>query len=109
MGFLNPSDIASIEVLKDASSQAIYGSRGANGVILIATRKGTEGAPKVTFSSSVSFESLARWAKVLDANEYRDYVYTSNYNGYMRTIPDADPNVPLDTLYKKYPTLKACR
>jgi TonB-dependent SusC/RagA subfamily outer membrane receptor len=60
IGFLNPSDISSIEVLKDASAQAIYGSRGANGVILITTRKGTEGAPKVTFSSSVSYESLAR-------------------------------------------------
>jgi len=98
ISFLNPSDIASIEVLKDASAQAIYGSRGANGVILITTRKGTEGAPKITFSSSVGFESLARWAKVLDANEYKDYVLTANYNGYIRSNPGADPNVLPDTL-----------
>jgi TonB-dependent starch-binding outer membrane protein SusC len=101
-GFLNPSDIASIEVLKDASAQAIYGSRGANGVILITTRKGTEGKPKVTFSSSVSYESLASWAKVLDAKEYTDYVMTSNSNGYMRTHPGADPNHLPDDFYTPY-------
>jgi TonB-dependent starch-binding outer membrane protein SusC len=95
--FLNPSDIASIEVLKDASAQAIYGSRGANGVILITTRKGSEGKPKVTFSSSVSYESLARWAKVLDAKEYKDYVMTAYSNGYIRTHPGTDPNnLPAD-------------
>jgi TonB-dependent starch-binding outer membrane protein SusC len=98
ISFLNPWDIASIEVLKDASAQAIYGSRGANGVILITTRKGTEGAPKITFSSSVGYESLARWAKVLDADEYKDYVLTANYNGYMRSHPGADPNILPDTL-----------
>lgn len=98
IGFLNPWDIASIEVLKDASAQAIYGSRGANGVILITTRKGTEGAPKVTFSSTLSYESLGKVAPILDNNEYRDYVMTSNYNGYMRSVPGADPNVLPDTL-----------
>lgn len=98
INFLNPLDIASIEVLKDASAQAIYGSRGANGVILITTSKGTEGAPKVTFSSSVCFEGLARWAKVLNADEYKDYILTANYNGYMRSMPGADPNVLPDTL-----------
>ncbi len=55
--FLNPWDIESIEVLKDASAQAIYGSRGANGVILITTRKGTEGLPKITFSSKIGFSN----------------------------------------------------
>ena len=102
IGFLNPSDISSIEVLKDASAQAIYGSRGANGVILITTRKGTEGTPKVTFSSSVSYESLARWANVLDAKEYTDYVMTSNYNGYMRTHPGTDPYHLPDDFYTPY-------
>jgi TonB-linked SusC/RagA family outer membrane protein len=104
ISFLNPWDIASLEVLKDASAQAIYGSRGANGVILITTRKGTEGAPKVTFSSSVGFEGLARWAKVLNADEYKDYILTANYNGYMRSMPGADPNVLPDNLN---PTTKA--
>jgi TonB-dependent starch-binding outer membrane protein SusC len=98
ISFLNPADIASIDVLKDASAEAIYGSRGANGVILITTKKGTEGAPKVTFSSSIGFESVARIANVLNATEYKDYVLTSNYNGYMRTHPDANPNILPDTL-----------
>ncbi len=98
MSFLNPADISSIDVLKDASAQAIYGSRGANGVILITTRKGSEGSPKITFSSTIGFESVARIAKVLDAAEYKDYRLTANYNGYMRTHPGADPNVLPDTL-----------
>ncbi len=98
ISFLNPADIASIDVLKDASAEAIYGSRGANGVILITTRKGSDGAPKVTFSSSVGFESVARIAKVLDATEYKDYILTSNYNGYMRQNPGANPNILPDTL-----------
>ena len=98
MSFLNPADIASIDVLKDASAQAIYGSRGANGVILITTRKGSEGAPKVTFSSSIDFESVARIIKLLNATEYKDYILTANYNGYMRQNPGANPNLLPDTL-----------
>jgi TonB-dependent starch-binding outer membrane protein SusC len=98
ISFLNPADISSIEVLKDASAQAIYGSRGANGVILITTRKGTEGMPKVTFSSTIGFDNVTKMPKVLDATSCKDYILTSNYNGYMRTFPDADPNVLPDTL-----------
>ena len=47
LNFINPNDIASMEILKDASATAIYGSRGANGVILITTKKGRSGAPTV--------------------------------------------------------------
>ena len=53
INFLNPADIASIEVLKDASASAIYGSRGANGVILVTTRKGFTSAPKVSFNAQL--------------------------------------------------------
>jgi TonB-linked SusC/RagA family outer membrane protein len=98
LGFLNPLDITNIEVLKDASAQAIYGSRGANGVILITTRKGIEGSPKVTFTTSLSYENYAHLAKVLNAKEYKEYVLTLNYNDYMRTVPGANPNVLPDTL-----------
>jgi TonB-dependent starch-binding outer membrane protein SusC len=87
--FLNPADIASIEVLKDASSQAIYGSRGANGVILISTRKGTEGAPRITFNASLGIANVTRMPKVLDATGCKDYILTSNYNGYIRIFPDS--------------------
>ena len=56
---INPEDIESIEVLKDASSAAIYGSRGANGVILVTTRKGVSGKPRITFSSLNTVSSMA--------------------------------------------------
>ncbi|MDE6858532.1 MAG: TonB-dependent receptor plug domain-containing protein, partial [Alistipes sp.] len=55
-----PQDIESISVLKDASSSAIYGSRAANGVILITTKNGAESAPRITYSGTVSFETVAR-------------------------------------------------
>ncbi|MDE5637084.1 MAG: TonB-dependent receptor, partial [Alistipes sp.] len=57
---VNPQDIESISVLKDASSSAIYGSRAANGVILITTKNGAESAPRITYSGNVSFETVAR-------------------------------------------------
>jgi TonB-dependent starch-binding outer membrane protein SusC len=56
---LNPDDIESIEVLKDASSAAIYGSRGANGVILVTTRKGKADRPRITFNTLLTVSSLA--------------------------------------------------
>lgn len=57
---INPRDIANISVLKDAASSAIYGSRAANGVILITTRKGRERAPRITYNGNVSFETVAK-------------------------------------------------
>ena len=98
ISFLNPNDISSIEVLKDASAQAIYGSRGANGVILVTTRKGTEGLPKITFSSTIGFDNLIKLPKVLNAADCENYILTSNLNGYLRSFPDASPNVLPDTL-----------
>ena len=55
MGDINPGDIASIEILKDASATAVYGSRTANGVILITTKKGVDGASKLSYDGSVQF------------------------------------------------------
>jgi TonB-linked SusC/RagA family outer membrane protein len=57
---INPQDIASISILKDAASAAIYGSRAANGVILITTRQGSNAAPRLTYSGNVSFETVAK-------------------------------------------------
>ena len=67
---LNPSDIESIEVLKDASSSAIYGSRGANGVVLVTTKKGKEGKIKVEFSANVGLQQLERKMDLLSAEEW---------------------------------------
>ncbi|WP_274185661.1 TonB-dependent receptor [Flavivirga sp. 57AJ16] len=69
--YLNPSDIASIEVLKDASSTAIYGSRGANGVILITTKRGKAGQGRVTYDMSVNIKEYGpNRVDVLNAEEY---------------------------------------
>jgi TonB-linked outer membrane protein, SusC/RagA family/TonB-dependent outer membrane receptor, SusC/RagA subfamily, signature region len=67
---LNPSDIQSIEVLKDASATAIYGSRGANGVVLITTKKGVQGLSQITFETSVGIHSLLKRYDLLNAYEY---------------------------------------
>jgi TonB-dependent starch-binding outer membrane protein SusC len=71
LNFINPNDIASMEVLKDASAAAIYGSRGSNGVVLITTKKGQSGAAKVDFSTSIGFSSILKKLKVLTGDEYR--------------------------------------
>ncbi len=68
--FLNPSDIASIEVLKDAASGAIYGSRAANGVILVTTKSGTVGKTKVNYDFSYGIQNPWKERKVLNATEY---------------------------------------
>ena len=72
--FLNPSDIESIDVLKDASATAIYGARGANGVVLITTKKGKAGGSSLTLSSSLGVSTLARPLAVFSADEYRQQV-----------------------------------
>lgn len=69
--FINPNEIASVEVLKDASASAIYGSRGANGVILITTKKGNSGPAKLEANASVGFGDIMRRIDVLDADGYR--------------------------------------
>ena len=69
---LNPGDIESIEVLKDASA-AIYGINAANGVILITTKKGTEGAPRVTLESSYSFVRNYKYLEPLTSKEYMNF------------------------------------
>ncbi len=68
--FINPNDIGSVQILKDASAAAIYGSRGANGVILIETKKGS-GATKIDFSYQVGTSSVAKKYGILDASGYR--------------------------------------
>ncbi|RYY57756.1 MAG: SusC/RagA family TonB-linked outer membrane protein [Chitinophagaceae bacterium] len=71
LNFLNPADIASMDILKDASATAIYGSRAAYGVVLITTKKGQSGQPKIDFGASVGVSSVMRKIDVLDASQYR--------------------------------------
>ncbi len=74
LNFINPQDIESIDVLKDASATAIYGSRGANGVILITTKRGKAGVSTLGFSTSIGYSSIARALPVLTADEFRTEV-----------------------------------
>jgi TonB-dependent starch-binding outer membrane protein SusC len=85
---LNPSDIASIEILKDASATAIYGSRGANGVILITTKLGKPGKPVIDAGYNVGFQKLARKLPVMDAA-----TYAKQFNRYKMT-QTGDGNIP---------------
>ncbi|TXF87924.1 TonB-dependent receptor [Neolewinella aurantiaca] len=70
---INPEDIESIEVLKDASSTAIYGSRGANGVILITTKTGKEGRARLTYNNSFGVGSITKNIDILSPQEYVDF------------------------------------
>jgi TonB-linked SusC/RagA family outer membrane protein len=95
---INPSDIANIEVLKDASASAIYGSRGANGVILVTTKKGSNGPPVVSFDASGSLSQISKFPKTLNRDEFLNYQKTAYYNGYLQSVVNADPTVnPLNT------------
>jgi iron complex outermembrane receptor protein len=78
LALINPNDIESFSVLKDASAAAIYGARASNGVILITTKKGKQGARKIDFSTQMSFANVSKKADVLSANEIRTIV---NANG----------------------------
>lgn len=78
--FLNPSDIDRIEVLKDASATAIYGSAGANGVIMVTTKKGRVGKAHIAFSADFGLQTLARELDVTDANQYGINLRTARAN-----------------------------
>ena len=71
LNFINPQDIESIDVLKDASATAIYGARGANGVIIITTKRGKAGVSTLGFSSSVGFSKLANALPIFTGDQFR--------------------------------------
>lgn len=74
LALINPHDIESVEVLKDASATAIYGSRGANGVVLITTKKGKSGSDQIEFTSNFSVSSIGKRVKTLGAYDYANYI-----------------------------------
>ncbi len=71
---ISPQDIASMEILKDASATAIYGSQGANGVILITTKSASQNKPVVTFTAGVSLSHIYKKFDLMDADDYRTYL-----------------------------------
>jgi len=79
---LNTNDIASVEVLKDASSAAIYGSRGSNGVVLITTKQGKNGVSTINVNSYTGWQSISHKIKMMDAYQYAQMVLESRNNTY---------------------------
>ena len=103
LNFLNPQDIETIDVLKDASATAIYGSRGANGVILVTTKKGKAGVSKLELSTSVGISSIARALPVLSAAEFRKQVVAnSGVLEEFNSNTDWQKEITRDALTKNY-------
>ncbi|MDJ1482362.1 TonB-dependent receptor [Cytophagaceae bacterium YF14B1] len=80
LNFLNPNDIESMDVLKDASATAVYGARAANGVVVITTKKGKAGKTEMSFSASTAWSSLSRKIGVFSADEFRKQVVANKGN-----------------------------
>ena len=100
---LNSADIESIDILKDASATAIYGARGANGVIVITTKQGVEGKPKVNFSSSWTVSHIANKADLMNGYEFVQlqneiYSLSGNTNAYLK--PSDEHSASGITTYK---------
>lgn len=90
---INPSDIASIEILKDASATAIYGSRGANGVIIVTTKKGKRGSPTVHLEAAGGFQNVANKLKMMNAQEFAEFHAEGRDNAWVYAGGNAsDPN-----------------
>ena len=73
LGSINPADITSVEVLKDASATAIYGSRASNGVVLITTKRGQEGKPKLSYEGYVGWQQLPKMLEVMNLKEFAEF------------------------------------
>lgn len=80
---INPNSIESIEILKDAASTAIYGSRGANGIIMITTKSGRNGKPSVTVSASYGVQTRSDRVKLVDAYDYAQFLKEARNTGYV--------------------------
>ncbi len=102
---INPNDIKAIEILKDASATAIYGSRGANGVIIITTKRGQTGAPKINFNSYYGFQTITNQIDMLSSKEQLELMddaarqdnrdLGTNYpDNYVSDLWGYDPNDP---------------
>ncbi len=104
---INPNDIESIEVLKDASATAIYGSRGSNGVVIVTTKAGKSGKMTVDIDSYVGVQNVVKTIDLMNASEFAQYIKDSRNNAYVDT--GGDINTPSDkrgTIYKILPDLQ---
>ena len=93
LSMINPHDIENIEILKDASATAIYGSRGANGVVIITTKKGQAGKPKVEFSGNWGWATIAKKIDMLDPVTYANYM-NEQYTNDRYYLNSRSTNIP---------------
>ncbi len=89
---INPNDIESVDILKDASATAIYGSRGSNGVIIITTKRGKAGKPKIEFDSYVGVQEVAHKLKMMNAKQFAQFVIDGRNAGYLDNPTSGNPN-----------------
>ncbi|MDR1370661.1 MAG: TonB-dependent receptor [Dysgonamonadaceae bacterium] len=93
---INPNDIESIEVLKDASATAIYGSRGANGVVIITTKKGKAGKASIDLTASYGIQQVAKTIEVMNPRDFAEFVAEGRDNAWIAANPSknqaSDPN-----------------
>ncbi len=92
---INPADIESMEVLKDASTTAIYGSRAANGVVLITTKSGKSGKTRISFNSSLGYNEVINKVDVVDGPTYNNYI-NERYGGSTNAVFGLDSTVSSD-------------
>lgn len=83
---INPADIQSIEVLKDAASAAIYGSRGSNGVVIVTTKRGKNGKPTVTFDGSFGWQTAEKKLEIMDARQWMEFKMRWNDQNYLNQM-----------------------
>lgn len=101
---INPNDIESLEVLKDASAAAIYGSRGSNGVIIITTKKGTTEKATVTYDGWVSWDRVSKKIDMMNAYEYAQFSAEAHTNAYLDLHPGGTaPNGSRPESFSNYP------
>ncbi len=98
---INVNDVASVQVLKDASATALYGSRGANGVVLITTKKGKEGVGKVNYDGWFGITKMSQRPKTMSAQELFDLRLDAFANGYMYNNPDGNRQDYIDNTLLK--------
>lgn len=104
---LNPNDIESIEILKDASSTAIYGSRGSNGVVLVTTKGGKAGKMRVDIDTYTGIQRVTKHMDMMNASEFAQYIKDSRNNAWVDVGGNPnDPNSARSAIYQILPALQ---
>ncbi|MCE6989689.1 TonB-dependent receptor [Dyadobacter sp. CY323] len=104
---LNPNDIESVEILKDASSTAIYGSRGSNGVVIVTTKSGKSGKMRVDIDAYTGVQNVTKTLDMMNAREFAQYIVDSRNNAWVDAggKPE-DPNSARSAIYQILPALQ---